>query len=55
MSYTVGVDNDNKTVLKMGEDGLITTLVMSEVAVVQMIRLLSATLENFTVDIKRVD
>jgi hypothetical protein len=46
MSYTVGVDESNQTVLKVGPDGgLITTMTMSEKAVIQMIRLLAATID----------
>lgn len=51
MSYTVGVNNDG-IILKVGEDGgMITTLTMTEGAVIQMIKLLAATLETATVTI----
>lgn len=51
MSYTVGV-NDDGIILKVGpEDGVITTMTMSEGAVVQMIKLLAATLTTVKVDI----
>ncbi len=50
MSYSVG-KNENDTVLivgKMGE-GMTSTLTMSEGAVVQLIKLLSATLDDHVV------
>lgn len=51
MSYTVGV-NDDGIILKVGpEGGVITTMTMSEGAVVQMIKLLAATLTTVKVDI----
>jgi hypothetical protein len=56
MSYSVGREKAG-TVLTIGskDDGISTTLTMDEVAVIQLVRLLAATLENFTIDIKRVD
>lgn len=55
MGYSVGVNDEGSTVLKMGDTGMITTMTMNEVAVIQMIRLLAATLDSFDVDIKRVE
>ncbi len=56
MSYSVGKE-DSTTVLTIGskDDGISTTLTMDEVAVIQLVKLLAATLQNFTIDIKRVD
>lgn len=56
MSYSVGKEN-NVTILSMGSrsDGITSTLSMNEVAVVQMIKLLAATLENFEVIVNRID
>lgn len=52
MSYTVGVAENGDTVLKVGPDGgMITTMTMNEGAVIQMIKLLAATLETATVTI----
>lgn len=52
MSYTVGVAENGDTVLKVGPDGgMITTMTMNEGAVVQMIKLLAATLSTVSVDI----
>jgi hypothetical protein len=42
--YTVGVDNDAQTVLKVSCNGSTITLTMGEAGVVQLIRLLEATL-----------
>jgi hypothetical protein len=42
--YTVGVDNDAQTVLKVSCNGSTITLTMGEASVVQLIRLLKATL-----------
>ena len=50
MSYYVGKD-DNSTVLKVGDDGFTTTMTMTEGAVVQLIKLLGATLEKHTVEV----
>ena len=53
MSYSVGVAENGDTILKVGPDGgMITTMTMSEGAVVQMIKLLAATLSTVSVDIK---
>ena len=52
MSYTVGVAENGDTVLKVGPDGgMITTMTMNEGAVIQMIKLLAATLSTVSVDI----
>ena len=53
MSYSVGKTDDGSTVLTMGTD-FKSTLTMNEVAVLQMIKLLAATLNSFTVDINRI-
>ncbi len=52
MSYSVGKD-DEGTFLTIGNrsEGMSSTLTMNEVAVIQMIRLLAATLDEFDVDI----
>ena len=42
--YTVGVDNDDKTVLKVSFNGSTITLTMNEAGTRQLIRLLEATL-----------
>ena len=42
--YTVGVDNSNQTVLKVSCNGSTITLTMSNAGVMQLIRLLEATL-----------
>ena len=54
MSYSVGKTDDGSTVLTMGTD-FKSTLTMNEVAVLQMIKLLAATLNSFTVDINRIE
>ena len=53
MSYSVGKNDDGSTVLTMGTD-FKSTLTMNQVAVLQMIKLLAATLNSFTVDINRI-
>lgn len=50
--YSVGKADDGGTVLKVGDSAIIT-LTMNEHSVIQMIRLLAATLE--TVDVNIVD
>lgn len=52
MSYSVGKDEEGTflTIGKRGE-GMSSTLTMGEHAVVQLIRLLAATLDEFDVDI----
>lgn len=53
MSYSVG-KNGNETVLIVGspsDGGYTSTLTMSEGAVVQLVKLLAATLEQHSVDI----
>lgn len=42
--YTVGVDNNAQTVLKVSCNGSTITLTMGEAGVIQLIRLLEATL-----------
>ena len=42
--YTVGVDNDARTVLRVSCNGSTITLTMGEASVAQLIRLLEATL-----------
>ena len=54
MSYSVGKTDDGSTFLTMGTD-FKSTLTMNEVAVLQMIKLLAATLNSFTVDINRIE
>ena len=49
--YTVGKTDDGSTVLRVG-DSFTTTLTMEEDAVVSLIKLLAATLDNHTVDIQ---
>jgi hypothetical protein len=49
--YTVGKTDDGSTVLRVG-DSFTTTLTMEEDAVVSLIKLLAATLDNYTVDIQ---
>jgi len=44
--YTVGVDEHGMTILKVGTD-FTTTLTMNEHAVIQLIRLLEATLSEY--------
>ena len=53
--YTVGISDDGNIVLKMGDDGFTSTLTMNEGAVIQMIRLLSATLKTVNVTFEVVD
>ena len=53
--YTVGIDNDGKIVLKVGDSGFTSTLTMNESAVIQMIRLLSATLSTVNVTFEGID
>jgi hypothetical protein len=48
MSYTVG-RNDEGTILVVGEDATIT-LTMNELTVVQLIKLLAATLDNYGIE-----
>lgn len=48
--YTVGKDEEGATVLKVGSD-FTSTLTMGENAVAQLIRLLAATLETYTVTV----
>jgi hypothetical protein len=48
--YTVGKDEEGATVLKIGSD-FISTMTMGENAVAQLIRLLAATLETYTVTV----
>ena len=52
--YTVGKDEEGSTVLKVGTD-FVSTLTMEENAVIQLIRLLAATLDNYTVSIEQND
>jgi hypothetical protein len=44
--YTVGLDEEGNTILKVGTD-FTTTLTMNEHAVIQLIRLLEATLPEY--------
>lgn len=53
--YTVGISDDGKIVLKMGDDGFTSTLTMNEGAVIQMILLLSATLKTVNVTFEGID
>jgi hypothetical protein len=48
--YSVGKTQDNQIVLKIGTD-MVSTLTMTEYATVQLIRLLGATLEEYTVKV----
>jgi len=48
--YTVGKDEEGATVLKIGSD-FTSTLTMGENSVAQLIRLLAATLETYTVTV----
>jgi hypothetical protein len=52
--YTVGKDNEGATVLKVGSD-FTSTMTMGESAVIQLIRLLAATLETYTVTVVQND
>ena len=47
--YTVGINEDGMTILKVGTD-FTSTLTMNEHAVIQMIRLLEATLPEYKED-----
>ena len=54
--YSVGVTDDGKTFLTLGDDsGYKSTLLMNEGAVIQMIRLLSATLRTVNVNFEGID
>lgn len=44
--YSVGVTNDGRTVLKLHDRGLTTTLTLSPAAVEQLIKLLAVTIES---------
>lgn len=44
--YTVGVDDDGKTVMRVSCRGVVNTITMTENGVRQMIRLLEATLPH---------
>lgn len=45
--YTVGVDNDAQTVLKVSCNGSVITMTMGEAGTRQLIRLLEATLPEY--------
>jgi hypothetical protein len=54
--YSVGVTDSGTTVLTLGDDsGYKSTLTMNEGAVIQMIRLLSATLRTVNVTFEGID
>jgi len=54
--YSVGVTDEGTTVLTLGDDsGYKSTLTMNEGAVIQMIRLLSATLRTVNVTFEGID
>ena len=52
--YTVGLDEEGNVILRVGTD-YVTTLTMGEDAVIQMIRLWSATLNTASVAINWKD
>jgi len=54
--YSVGVTDEGKAFLILGDDsGYKSTLLMNEGAVIQMIRLLSATLRTVNVTFEGID
>jgi hypothetical protein len=54
--YSIGVTDSGTTVLTLGDDsGYKSTLTMNEGAVIQMIRLLSATLRTVNVTFEGID
>jgi hypothetical protein len=47
--YTVGVDPEGNTTLKVEASGGVVTMTLNHAAVIQMIKLLAATLDNIDV------
>jgi hypothetical protein len=48
--YSVGINDDGNTVLTLGDQGYTSKLTMNAGAVIQMIRLLEATLPEYKED-----